>query len=173
MERSVTDMTTDMMIRPAQLSALAKIWEITRRLLYQNRWIYLLLMSGPLVWQRFCWCPHLNQRSRMCFLSFTRSACTVWGWWRSPGALCWVTSSVPAVSPRCFRGQSAGGSTFRLGLRGLVALGDYVVSFVVSGAALLAAINRPLPLLFALALAELLLGMWTAAAATSSPPGFL
>ena len=90
----------------------------------------------------------------------------VWGWWRSQGALCWVTSSVPAASRRCFRGQSAGGSTFfALGCAAWLPLAIYVVSFVVSGAALLAAINRPLPLLFALALAELLLGMWTAAAA--------
>ena len=41
----------------------------------------------------------------------------------------------------------------------------YVVSFVVSGAALFAAIHRPAALLFALALAQLVLGMWTAAGA--------
>jgi hypothetical protein len=40
-----------------------------------------------------------------------------------------------------------------------------VVSFVVSGVALFGAIDRPWPLLFALALAQLVLGMWTAAAA--------
>jgi hypothetical protein len=28
-------------------SARSKIWQITRRLLYQNRWIYLFLMLWP------------------------------------------------------------------------------------------------------------------------------
>jgi hypothetical protein len=41
----------------------------------------------------------------------------------------------------------------------------YVVSFVVSGTVLFAAIRRPLPLLLALAVAQLALGLWTAAAA--------
>jgi hypothetical protein len=40
-----------------------------------------------------------------------------------------------------------------------------VVSFVVSGIALFAAIDRPWALLFALALAQLVLGVWTAAGA--------
>jgi hypothetical protein len=40
-----------------------------------------------------------------------------------------------------------------------------VVSFVVSGAMLFAVIDRPWALLFALALAQLVLGMWTASAA--------
>ena len=40
-----------------------------------------------------------------------------------------------------------------------------MVSFVVSGAALFAAIDRSLGLLLALALAQLVLGLWTAAAA--------
>jgi hypothetical protein len=41
----------------------------------------------------------------------------------------------------------------------------YVASFVVSGIGLFTEIDRPWPLLFALALAQLVLGMWTAAAA--------
>jgi hypothetical protein len=44
-------------------------------------------------------------------------------------------------------------------------LAVYVVSFVISGAPLLAAVDRPHSLVFALALAQLVLGMWTAAAA--------
>ena len=42
-------------------------------------------------------------------------------------------------------------------------LAVYVASFVVSGIALFAAVHKPPALLFALALAQLVLGMWTAA----------
>jgi hypothetical protein len=41
----------------------------------------------------------------------------------------------------------------------------YVVSFVISGIALLMAINQPPTLVLTLALAQLVLGLWTAAAA--------
>jgi hypothetical protein len=54
---------------------------------------------------------------------------------------------------------------FALACGAWLPLAFYVVSFVVSGVALFGAIDRPWPLLFALALAQLVLGMWTAAAA--------
>ncbi len=148
------------------MTAWFKIWEITRRLLYQNRWIYLLLMLWPFGMAAILLVPagkpetddvlsilHQECLYGLALVAFTGSA--LLGNEQRSRRIATVLSR--AVSRRQY--------FFALVTAAWLPLAIYVVSFVVSGTALLGAIHRPLPLLFALALAQLVLGMWTAAAA--------
>ena len=143
-----------------------KIWEITRRLLYQNRWIYLFLMLWPFGMAAILLVPagkpetddvlsilHQECLYGLGLVAFTGSA--LLGNEQRSRRIATVMSR--AVSRRQY--------FFALLSAAWLPLVVYVVSFVVSGAALFAAIHRPAALLFALALAQLVLGMWTAAGA--------
>ena len=148
------------------MTAWFKIWQITRRLLYQNRWIYLLLMLWPFGMAAILLAPaakpetddvlsilHQECLYGLALVAFTGSA--LLGNEQRSRRIATVLSR--AVSRRQY--------FFALVTAAWLPLAIYVVSFVVSGTALLGAIHRSLPLLFALALAQLVLGMWTAAAA--------
>ena len=148
------------------MTAWFKIWEITRRLLYQNRWVYLLLMLWPFGMAAILLVPaakpetddvlsilHQECLYGLALVAFTGSA--LLGNEQRSRRIATVLSR--AVSRRQY--------FFALVTAAWLPLAIYVVSFVVSGTALLGAIHRSLPLLFALALAQLVLGMWTAAAA--------
>ena len=143
-----------------------RIWQITRRLLYQNRWIYLLLMLWPFGMAAILLVPaakpdaddvlsilHQECLYGLALVAFTGSS--LLGNEQRSRRIAAVLSR--AVSRRQY--------FFALVTAAWLPLAVYVVSFVFSGTALLVAISRPLPLLFALALAQLVLGMWTAAAA--------
>lgn len=143
-----------------------KVWEIARRLLYQNRWIYLFLMLWPCGMAAILLVPaakpdtddvlsilHQECLYGLGFVAFTGSA-----------LLGNEQRSRRVASVLC-RAVSRRQYFFALISAIWLPLGVYVISFVISGAALLGAIDRPLPLVFALALAQLALGMWTAAAA--------
>jgi hypothetical protein len=143
-----------------------KIWQITRRLLYQNRWIYLLLMLWPFGMAAILLAPaakpetddvlsilHQECLYGLALVAFTGSA--LLGNEQRSRRVATVLSR--AVSRRQY--------FFALATAAWLPLAIYVVSFVVSGTALLGPIHRPLPLLLALALAQLVLGLWTAAAA--------
>ena len=147
-------------------SAVSKIWQITRRLLYQNRWIYLFLMLWPFGLAAILLVPaakpdiddvlsilHQECLYGLGLVAFTGSA--LLGNEQRSRRIATVLSR--AVSRRQY--------FFALACGAWLPLAFYVVSFVVSGIALFAAIDRPWPILFALALAQLVLGMWTAAAA--------
>jgi hypothetical protein len=146
--------------------AMSKIWQITRRLLYQNRWIYLFLMLWPFGLAAILVLPaakpdiddvlsvlHQECLYGLGLVVFTGSA--LLGNEQRSRRIATVLSR--AVSRRQY--------FFALASAAWLPLAVYVVSFVVSGATLFAAIHRPWTLLFALALAQLVLGMWAAAAA--------
>ncbi len=143
-----------------------KIWEITRRLLYQNRWIYLLLMLWPFGMAAILLVPaavpdtddvlsilHQECLYGLGLVAFTGSA--LLGNEQRSRRIATVMSR--AVSRRQY--------FFALLSAAWLPLVVYVASFVVSGSALFAAVHKPPALLFALALAQLVLGMWTAAGA--------
>jgi hypothetical protein len=145
---------------------MSKIWLITRRLLYQNRWIYLFLMLWPFGLAAILVVPaakpeiddvlsvlHQECLYGLGLVAFTGSA--LLGNEQRSRRIATVLSR--AVSRRQY--------FFALASAAWLPLVFYVVSFVVSGTMLFAAIDRPWPLLVALALAQLVLGMWTAAAA--------
>jgi MFS family permease len=143
-----------------------KIWEITRRLLYQNRWIYLFLMLWPIGMAAILLVPagkpetddvlsilHQECLYGLGLVAFTGSA--LLGNEQRSRRIATVMSR--AVSRRQY--------FFALLSAAWLPLTVYVVSFVVSGSVLFAAVHKPPALLFALALAQLVLGMWTAAGA--------
>jgi hypothetical protein len=143
-----------------------KIWQITRRLLYQNRWIYLFLMLWPFGMAAILLVPsgtpeiddvlsilHQECLYGLGLVAFTGSA--LLGNEQRSRRIASVLSR--AVSRRQYFLALASAAWLPLAL--------YAVSFLVSGTVLLGAVGRPLPLLFALALTQLVLGMWTAAAA--------
>src|ERR1700733_5039945 len=147
-------------------SGMSKIWLITRRLLYQNRWIYLFLMLWPFGLAAILVVPaakpeiddvlsvlHQECLYGLGLVAFTGSA--LLGNEQRSRRIATVLSR--AVSRRQY--------FFALASAAWLPLALYVVSFVVSGTMLFAAIDRPWVLLFVLALAQLVLGVWTAAAA--------
>jgi hypothetical protein len=144
----------------------SKTWQIARRLLYQNRWIYLFLMLWPFAMAAILLLPAAKPETddvlsilhQECFyglglVAFTGSA--LLGNEQRSRRIASVLSR--AVSRRQY--------FFALVSAAWLPLALYVVSFLLSGTALFASIDRPLTLLGALALAQLVLGMWTAAAA--------
>ena len=143
-----------------------KIWEITRRLLYQNRWIYLFLMLWPFGMAAILLVPAAKPETDD-VLSILHQECLY-----GLGLVAFTGSALLGNEQRSrriatvmSRAVSRRQYFFALLSAAWLPLVVYVVSFVVSGAALFAAIHRPAALLFALALAQLVLGMWTAAGA--------
>jgi hypothetical protein len=143
-----------------------KVWEITRRLLYQNRWLYLLLMLWPFGMAAILMLSaskpetddvlsilHQECLYGLGLVAFTGSA--LLGNEQRSRRIATVLSR--AVSRRQYFLAMVSAAWLPLAL--------YVVSFVLSGAVLLASIDRSLSLLAALALAQLVLGIWTATAA--------
>jgi len=143
-----------------------KTWQIARRLLYQNRWIYLFLMLWPFAMAAILLVPatkpelddvlsilHQECLYGLGLVAFTGSA--LLGNEQRSRRIASVLSR--AVSRRQY--------FFALVSAAWLPLAIYVGSFVVSGSALFASVHRPVTLLFTLALAQLVLGMWTAAAA--------
>jgi hypothetical protein len=148
------------------MKTLAKSWQIARRLLYQNRWIYFFLMLWPFGMAAILLVPasrpevddvlsilHQECLYGLALVAFTGSA--LLGNEQRSRRIASVLSR--AVSRRQY--------FFALVSAAWLPLVLYVLSFLVSGVALFASIDRPPALLFALALAQLVLGMWTAAAA--------
>jgi hypothetical protein len=147
-------------------NAWGKVWEITRRLLYQNRWVYLILMLWPFAMAAILLVPSAKPDVDD-VLSILHQECLY-----GLGLVAFTGSSLLGNEQRSRRIASVLSRAvsrrqyfFALASATWVPLAVYVISFVLSGAALFAAIDRPLPLLFALALAQLVLGMYTAAAA--------
>jgi len=148
------------------MKAYSKIWQITRRLLYQNRWIYLFLMLWPFGMAAILLAPAAKPEADD-VLSILHQEC-IYGL----GLVAFTGSALLGNEQRSRRIASVLSRAvsrrqyfFALVSAAWLPLALYVVSFVVSGSALFAAIERPLGGLLALALAQLVLGMWTASAA--------
>jgi hypothetical protein len=146
--------------------SLTKIWQITRRLLYQNRWIYLFLMLWPFAMAAILLVPS-GKIETDDVLSVLHQECLY-----GLGLVAFTGSALLGNEQRSrrtgavlSRAVSRRQYFFALISAAWLPLGLYVGSFLVSGSVLFAAVDRPPPLLFALALAELVLGLWTAAAA--------
>jgi hypothetical protein len=143
-----------------------KVWQITRRLLYQNRWIYLFLMLWPFAMAAILLVPAgrpdiddvLSILHQECFYGLGLVAF-------AGSALLGNEQRSRRIASVLSRAVSRRQYFFALVSAAWLPLALYVVSFVVSGSALFAAIERPLGGLLALALAQLVLGMWTASAA--------
>jgi hypothetical protein len=145
---------------------LSKIWQITRRLLYQNRWIYLFLMLWPFGMAAILLVPSGKVETEDA-LSLLHQECLY-----GLGLVAFTGSALLGNEQRSrrtgavlSRAVSRRQYFFALVSAAWLPLALYVLSFVVSGTVLFAAIDRPSALLFTLALAELALGLWTAAAA--------
>jgi len=143
-----------------------KIWEITRRLLYQNRWIYLLLMLWPFGMAAILLVPAARPETDD-VLSILHQECLY-----GLGLVAFTGSALLGNEQRSrriatvmSRAVSRRQYFFALMSAAWLPLVVYVASFVVSGIVLFAAVHKPPAFLFALALAQLVLGMWTAAGA--------
>ena len=143
-----------------------KIWEITRRLLYQNRWIYLFLMLWPFGMAAILLVPAAKPETDD-VLSILHQECLY-----GLGLVAFTGSALLGNEQRSrriatvmSRAVSRRQYFFALLSAAWLPLVVYVASFVVSGSALFAAVQKPPDLVFALALAQLVLGMWTAAGA--------
>ena len=143
-----------------------KIWQIACRLLYQNRWIYLVLMLWPFGMAAILLVPAsapdvddvLSILHQECFYGLGLVAFT-------GSALLGNEQRSRRIANVLSRAVSRPQYYFALVSAAWLPLTVYVVSFLVSGNALMAAVHRPATLLFSLALALLVLGLWTAAAA--------
>jgi hypothetical protein len=146
--------------------AMSKIWQIARRLLYQNRWIYLFLMLWPFGMAAILLVPAakpeiddvLSILHQECLYGLGLVAFT-------GGALLGNEQRSRRIASVLSRAVSRRQYFFALVSAAWLPLVLYVVSFVISGIALFSAIDRPLALVLTLALAQLVLGLWTAAAA--------
>jgi hypothetical protein len=143
-----------------------KIWQITRRLLYQNRWIYLFLVLWPFAMAAILLVPS-GRPEIDDVLSILHQECLY-----GLGLVAFAGSALLGNEQRSRRIASVLSRAvsrrqyfFALVSAAWLPLALYVVSFMVSGSALFVAIERPLDGLLALALAQLVLGMWTASAA--------
>jgi hypothetical protein len=148
------------------MERLMKIWQIARRLLYQNRWIYLFLMLWPFGMAAILLVPSAKPELDD-VLSILHQECLY-----GLGLVAFTGSALLGNEQRSRRiaGVLARAVSRRQYFFALVSaawlpLAIYVASFVVSGAALFSSVHQPVELLFALALAQLVMGMWTAAAA--------
>jgi hypothetical protein len=147
-------------------ASLGKIWEITRRLLYQNRWIYLFLMLWPFAMAAILLVPSAKPETGD-VLSLLHQECLY-----GLGLVAFTGSALLGNEQRSrrtgavlSRAVSRRQYFFALVSAAWLPLALYVLSFLVSGSVLFAAIDRPPALLLSLALVELALGLWTAAAA--------
>jgi hypothetical protein len=143
-----------------------KIWQIARRLLYQNRWIYLFLMLWPFGMAAILLVPSAKPELDD-VLSILHQECLY-----GLGLVAFTGSALLGNEQRSRRiaGVLARAVSRRQYFFALVSaawlpLAVYVASFVVSGTVLFSSVHQPVALLFALALAQLVMGMWTAAAA--------
>jgi hypothetical protein len=147
-------------------SAMSKIWQIARRLLYQNRWIYLFLMLWPFGMAAILLVPAAKPETDD-VLSILHQEC-LYGLGLvafTGGALLGNEQRSRRIASVLSRAVSRRQYFFALVSAAWLPLVLYVVSFVISGIALFSAIDRPPALVFTLALAQLVLGLWTAAAA--------
>ena len=147
-------------------SSTAKIWQITRRLLYQNRWIYLFLLLWPFGMAAILLLPAARPETED-VLSILHQECLY-----GLGLVAFTGSALLGNEQRSrrivtvlSRAVSRRQYFFALVCSAWLPLALYVAGFLVSGVALFDALDRPLSLLFALGLAQLVLGMWTAVAA--------
>jgi len=145
---------------------MGKIWQITRRLLYQNRWIYLFLMLWPFAMAAILLVP-AGRPEIDDVLSILHQECLY-----GLGLVAFAGSALLGNEQRSRRIASVLSRAvsrrqyfFALVSAAWLPLALYVVSFMVSGSALFAAVGAPRGGLLALALAQLVLGMWTASAA--------
>jgi ABC-type transport system involved in multi-copper enzyme maturation permease subunit len=143
-----------------------KTWEIVRRLLYQNRWIYLVLMLWPIGMAAIVLVPS-DPPQLDDVLSILHQECLY-----ALGLVAFTGSALLGNEQRSRRiaGVLARAVSRRQYFLALVAaawlpLTLYLASFLISGFALLSAVHQPAGLLFAIAVALLVLGLWTAAAA--------
>jgi hypothetical protein len=146
--------------------AISKIWQIARRLLYQNRWIYLFLMLWPFAMAAILLLPAAKPETDD-VLSILHQEC-LYGLGLvafTGGALLGNEQRSRRIASVLSRAVSRRQYFFALVSAAWLPLALYVVSFVVSGFALFSAIDRPPALLLTLALAQLVLGLLTAAAA--------
>ena len=143
-----------------------KIWRITRRLLHQNRWIYLFLMLWPFGLAAILLVPSAKPEMDDVLTILHQECLYGLGLVAFTGsALLGNEQRSRRVSAVLSRAVNRRQYFFALASAAWLPLAFYVVSFVLSGIALFVEIDRPWPVLFALALAQLALGMWTAAAA--------
>ncbi len=145
---------------------ISKIWQIARRLLYQNRWIYLFLMLWPFGMAAILLVPAARPEIED-VLSIVHQECLY-----GLGLVAFTGAALLGNEQRSrriagvlSRAVSRRQYFFALVSAAWLPLAFYVVSFVISGFALFTAIDRPPTLLLALALAQLVLGLFTAAAA--------
>jgi hypothetical protein len=143
-----------------------KIWEIARRLLYQNRWIYLFLMLWPFGMAAILLVPAAKPELDD-VLSILHQECLY-----GLGLVAFTGSALLGNEQRSRRiagvlARAVGRRQYFFALvsAAWLPLAIYVASFVISGTALFASVHQPVALLFALALAQLVMGLWTAAAA--------
>ncbi|MGC2402251.1 MAG: hypothetical protein WA510_20830 [Acidobacteriaceae bacterium] len=144
----------------------SKVWQIARRLLYQNRWIYLLLMLWPFGMAALLLVPEthpaiedvLSVLHQECLYGLALVAFT-------GGAMLGNEQRSRRIIAVLSRAVGRRQYFFALFTATWLPLLVYVISFVISGTALLMAIDRPLPLIFALGVVQMVLGIWTAAAA--------
>jgi hypothetical protein len=154
------------MERRLKTPALSKIWLIARRLLYQNRWIYLFLMLWPFGMAAILLLPAgtpeiddvLSIVHQECLYGLGLVAFT-------GGALLGNEQRSRRIAGVLSRAVSRRQYFFALASAAWLPLALYVVSFSISGFALFAVIHQPPALLLALSLAQLVLGLFTAAAA--------
>jgi hypothetical protein len=147
-------------------TTMSKIWQIARRLLYQNRWIYLFLMLWPFGMAAILLVPAAKPEIED-VLSIVHQEC-LYGLGLvafTGGALLGNEQRSRRIAGVLSRAVSRRQYFFALVSAAWLPLAFYVVSFVISGFALFVAIDRPPALLLALALAQLVLGLFTAAAA--------
>jgi hypothetical protein len=145
---------------------MSKIWQIARRLLYQNRWIYLFLMLWPFGMAAILLVP-ASKPEIDDVLSIVHQEC-LYGLGLvafTGGALLGNEQRSRRIAGVLSRAVSRQQYFFALISAAWLPLAFYVVSFVISGLALFRAIDRAPTLLLALALAQLVLGLFTAAAA--------
>jgi hypothetical protein len=145
---------------------MSKIWQIARRLLYQNRWIYLCLMLWPFGMAAILLVP-VSKPEIEDVLSVVHQEC-LYGLGLvafTGGALLGNEQRSRRIAGVLSRAVSRRQYFFALVCAAWLPLALYVVSFVISGFALFTAIDRAPTLLLALALAQLVLGLFTAAAA--------
>jgi ABC-type transport system involved in multi-copper enzyme maturation permease subunit len=148
------------------MSSWPKIWQIARRLLYQNRWIYLLLLLFPFGMAAIVLAPdthpaiedvfavlHQECLYGLALVAFTGAA--LLGNEQRSRRIVAVLSR--AVSRRQY--------FLALFTAAWLPLFAYTVSFVISGSFLLQVFSRPFRLVFALGVVQVVVGMWTAAAA--------
>jgi hypothetical protein len=145
---------------------ISKIWLIARRLLYQNRWIYLFLMLWPFGMAAILLVP-ASKPEIDDVLSIVHQEC-LYGLGLvafTGGALLGNEQRSRRIAGVLSRAVSRRQYFFALVSAAWLPLALYVVSFLISGFALFRAIDRAPTLLLALALAQLVLGLFTAAAA--------